>query len=111
MLWTMVSTYNRPWCRDEVVTVIEIEKKNQNEFVILVREKETQSQHLVTLDDAYYHLLTQGKITKEGLIRKSFQFLLERESKESILHSFNLQMIKRYFPEYEEEMSSSMAEG
>ena len=58
MLWTMVSTYNRPWCRDEVVTVIEIEKKNQNEFVVLVREKETQSQHLVTLDDAYYHLLT-----------------------------------------------------
>jgi hypothetical protein len=91
--------------------VLEIEKKNQNEFVVLVREKKTQSQHLVTLDDAYYHLLTQGKITKEDLIRKSFQFLLERESKESILRSFNLQMIKRYFPEYEEEMSSSMAEG
>jgi hypothetical protein len=91
--------------------VIEIEKKNQNEFVVLVREKETQSQHLVTLDDAYYQLLTQGKIPKEDLIRKSFQFLLEREAKESILRSFNLQMIKRYFPEYEEEMSSSMAEG
>jgi hypothetical protein len=91
--------------------VLEIEKKNQNEFVVLVREKKTQSQHLVTLDDAYYHLLTQGKITKEDLIRKSFQFLLERESKESILRSFNLQMIKRYSPEYEEEMSSSMAEG
>jgi hypothetical protein len=111
MLWAMVSTHNRTWCRDEVVSVIEIEKKNQNEFVKLVREKETRSQHLVTLDDAYYHLLTQGKITKEDLIRKSFQFLLERESKESILRSFNLQMIKRYFPEYEEEMSSSMAKG
>ena len=78
MLWTMVSTHNRPWCKDEVVTVIEIEKKNQNEFVVLVREKETQSQHLVTLDDAYHQFLTQGKIPKEDLIRKSFQFLLER---------------------------------
>ena len=91
--------------------MIEIEKKNQNEFVVLVREKETQSQHLVTLDDAYYQFLTQGKIPKEDLIKKSFQFLLEREAKESILRTFNLQMIKRYFPEYEEEMSSSMAEG
>jgi hypothetical protein len=95
----------------EQLSMIEIEKKNQNEFVVLVREKETQSQHLVTLDDAYYHLLTQGKIAKEDLIRKSFQFLLEREEKESILSTFNLQIIKRYFPEYEEEMSSSIAEG
>ena len=91
--------------------MIEIEKKNQNEFVVLVQEKETQSQYLVILDDTYYHLLTQGKITKEDLIRKSFQFLLERESKESILRSFNLQVIKRYFPEYEDGMSSSIAEG
>jgi hypothetical protein len=74
----MVSTHNRPWCRDEVVVVLEIEKKNQNEFAVVVREKETQSQHLVTLDDAYYQFLTQGKIPKEDLIRKSFQFLLER---------------------------------
>jgi hypothetical protein len=91
--------------------MIVIEKKNQNEFVVLVQEKETQSQYLVILDDTYYHLLTQGKITKEDLIRKSFQFLLERESKESILRSFNLQVIKRYFPEYEDGMSSSIAEG
>lgn len=91
--------------------MIEIEKKNQNEFVVLVREKETQSQHLVTLDNAYYQFLTQGKIPKEDLIRKSFQFLLGRESKESILRTFNLQIIKRYFPEYEDAMSSSVAEG
>jgi len=108
---SIVSTHNRPWCRDEVVVVIEIEKKNQNEFVIVVREKETQSQHLVTVDDAYYQSLTQGQITKEDLIRKSFQFLLQREAKESILPSFNLQVIKRYFPEYEDEMSSSIVEG
>jgi hypothetical protein len=90
--------------------MIEIEKRNQNEFVVLVREKETESQHLVTLDDVYYQFLTQRKISKEDLIKKSFQFLLEREAKESILRSFNLKMIKRYFPEYEVEIASSMAE-
>jgi hypothetical protein len=91
-----------------VVAVIEIEKKNQNELMVLVREKETQSQRPVTLDDTYYQFLTRGRISKEDLIRKSFQFLLDRESKESILRSSNLQMIKRYFPEYGEEMSYSI---
>jgi hypothetical protein len=46
--------------------MIEIEKKNQNEFVVLVREKETRSQRLVTLDDAYYQFLAQGKILERG---------------------------------------------
>jgi hypothetical protein len=35
------------------------------------------------------------------LVRRSFVFLLEREPKESILRSFDLPVIGRYFPEYE----------
>jgi hypothetical protein len=37
----------------------------------------------------------------EDLVRRSFAFLLEREPKESILRSFSLAVIGRYFPEYE----------
>jgi hypothetical protein len=40
--------------------------------------------------------------TLEELVRRSFEFLLARESKESILTSFDLSVIGRYFPEYEE---------
>lgn len=36
----------------------------------------------------------------EDLIEASFTFLLERESKESILPRFELPVIERYFPEY-----------
>jgi len=36
----------------------------------------------------------------EDLLRASFEFLLEREPKESILRSFELPVIERYFPEY-----------
>ena len=89
--------------------MIQIEKKNQNEFIVLVQEKESQSRYLVTLDDDYHQLLTQGKVTKEDLVRKSFQFLLQREGKESILRSFDLRVIKRYFPEYEDEMRGGTA--
>ncbi|GBD86032.1 hypothetical protein BMS3Abin02_02454 [bacterium BMS3Abin02] len=40
------------------------------------------------------------------LIEESFRFLLERESKESILRTFDLPVISRYFPEYEAEILS-----
>ena len=45
--------------------------------------------------------LTQGCATPEQLVEASFAFLLEREPKESILRSFELPVIARYFPEYE----------
>ena len=35
------------------------------------------------------------------LLRRSFEFLLAREPKESILRSFGLSVIARYFPEYD----------
>ena len=38
------------------------------------------------------------------LVRRSFEFLLAREPKESILRSFGLSAIGRYFPEYEREI-------
>jgi hypothetical protein len=35
------------------------------------------------------------------LVRRSFEFLLEREPPESILSTFDLAVIQRYFPEYD----------
>jgi hypothetical protein len=37
----------------------------------------------------------------EQLVRDSFAFLLQRESKESILKEFDLSVIKRYFPDFD----------
>ena len=42
----------------------------------------------------------------EDLVRRSFEFLLAREPKESILRSFDLPVIQRYFPEFDEAMGS-----
>ncbi len=39
--------------------------------------------------------------TAEQLVKDSFDFLLQRESKESILSQFDLSVIERYFPDYE----------
>jgi hypothetical protein len=41
------------------------------------------------------------------LVRRSFEFLLDRESNTSILREFDLSTIERYFPDYGREIVSS----
>lgn len=43
-------------------------------------------------------------VDAETVVRESFVFLLEREPPSSILKAFSLDVIGRYFPEYDEEM-------
>jgi len=84
--------------------MIEVKKKSREEFLVKVEEEGGSKDYVVTLENSYYQDLTQGNITQEELIEKSFKFLLERESKESIFSKLNLKIIKSYFPEFEEEM-------
>lgn len=84
--------------------MIEVNKKDEEEFEVVVDERGSRTEHIVTLDDEYHQKLTEGRIIKEELIRKSFEFLLAREPKESILSKFNLKIISNYFPEYEKEL-------
>jgi hypothetical protein len=43
------------------------------------------------------------------LVHESFEFLLEREPRESILRRFDLPVIERYFPEYPTEIARRLA--
>jgi len=67
----------------------------------VVVEKNTTTTHRVTVARSYYEKLTNERVAPEVLLEKSFRFLLERESNTSILRSFDLSVINRYFPEYE----------
>ena len=84
--------------------MIEVKRKNQQEFTVKVEKEGVSKEYNVILDDKYWQDLTGGKIAKEKLIKKSFEFLLEREPKESILPRFNLRIINQYFPEFKEEI-------
>jgi len=83
--------------------MITIESINQNSFKVTVN-KESTTEHLILLNDNFYQSITNGKITKKDLIIKSFEFLLLRESNQSILKEFNLEVINQYFPEYNNEI-------
>ncbi len=71
---------------------------------------ETQTSHEVGLQPDYYKQLCGGGVTHEWVIIQAFQFLLERESNTSILPIFDLQQIEDYFPEFEQQMRSRLAE-
>lgn len=85
--------------------MITVNKKDENTFEVLVEEGSSQSTHTVTVSDKYYKKLTGGIISREDLIKKSFEFLLERESQEAIMSKFDLTVISRFFPEYESYIS------
>lgn len=70
-------------------------------FRVEVQEGSSKTTHEVTVvPETLTRLGWSG--TTEELIRRSFEFLLARESKESILRQFDLSVISRYFPEYED---------
>ena len=79
--------------------------------ITILKQNETESgwKFLVAIDDTtfkvevertYWQEITDGTTDVEELVRRSFEFLLEREPKEAILRQFNLQDIEKYFPEY-----------
>ena len=70
-------------------------------LTVRVSERGGATKHRVSLSRDYHAQLTQGRATPEQLAKASFAFLLEREPKESILRSFELPVIARYFSDYE----------
>ena len=62
------------------------------------------SRHEVTVQAADLERLAAGASDPEALVTASFAFLLEREPPQSILRTFELTEIGRYFPEYESEI-------
>ncbi|MEX1156040.1 MAG: hypothetical protein WED12_02645 [Chloroflexota bacterium] len=57
--------------------------------------------HEVTVSRDLLAELRPGAGAPDGLVRDSFTLLLEREPRESILRSFDLPLIGRYFAEWE----------
>jgi hypothetical protein len=88
---------------------IQVENTGEGTFRVIVQEGSSQTSHVVSLEDDYCRKLTGGKMGAEELVRKSFEFLLEREAKESILRKFDLPVIGHYFPEYEREIKKRLS--
>lgn len=70
------------------------------EFRVEVQEGGSSTSHTVKIPAGF----GVPGASDEEVVRESFRFLLEREPKEQILGTFDLPLISRYFPEYQEEL-------
>jgi hypothetical protein len=68
--------------------------------VVDVSDATGTTHHMVRVAGKDFSRWGRGR-SAEQLVADSFAFLLERESKASILREFDLSVIQRYFPEYD----------
>jgi hypothetical protein len=92
-----------------MAATIEVEDAGSGEYNVVVKEADGETRHRVRVDPGYAQRLTGGVASTPELLRRSFEFLLEREPKESILASFDLPLIGRYFGEYERIIADSFS--
>jgi len=82
--------------------VIEVQHLRGEEWLVRVNAT-PRTEHRVRVSDDDLRRFGPEH-SPEELLKESFGFLLEREPNTSILSSFVLPVISRYFPEYEQEM-------
>ena len=81
-----------------------IAELSKDKFEITVKANQI-TKHVVYVTDEMLFNLTKNKISKKELLNFSFNFLLKRETNTSILSSFDLTVISKYFPEYTKKVS------
>ncbi|HZU81670.1 MAG TPA: hypothetical protein VE987_02080 [Polyangiaceae bacterium] len=91
--------------RPRAEILVDVRSADEQAFVLAVRVREgdTETAHDVSLGRDLLARLAR-RVSAESaqeLVRRSFEFLLQREPKESILRRFDLSVIGRYFPEFE----------
>ena len=86
-----------------VEIAVQSQRRGQGgECQVTVSDGKSQTTHIVTIQGSCRDKLADHEIPVERLVEKLFEFLLAREPKESILGSFPLPVISRYFPEFDQ---------
>jgi hypothetical protein len=75
---------------------ITVTQLGEEDFAVHVEDDVSARDYDVVAPEA---LVSELGVPAERLVEESFRFLLERESKESILQNFALPVIEQYFPD------------
>ena len=79
-------------------------KKISDDLFEVTVAKTSTTTHTVTVTDQSLTDLTDNKVTKEKLLQFSFNFLLDREPNTSILSTFDINVISKYFSDYRDQV-------
>jgi len=89
---------------------IHVKATGASTYRVTVEEHGSRTEHEVTMTPEDIARYAPG-IGPDRLLTASFEFLLEREPKESILSRFALPAIERYFPEYPRVIGAKLGGG
>jgi hypothetical protein len=79
---------------------IRVVSLGESQYRVTVVDGKHRTSHVVTATPSDVERYAAAETSPEQLIEASFEFLLEREPPSSILSTFALPVIERYFPEY-----------
>lgn len=85
------------------MATIEVTETSQNSYSVTIKDIQITT-HQVSVQPEYAQQLTNGDVSTQDLVMASMRFLLDHESNTSILRSFDLRVIERYFPDYTEQL-------
>jgi hypothetical protein len=89
----------------EIIVDADTQDAERLSFQVRVAGDSSETTHDVTVARADFERLARGDETETQFIRRCFEFLLEREPSEAIMRTFDVSVIKTYFPEFEEEIA------
>jgi hypothetical protein len=78
-------------------------------FDVVVGDAQSESRHLVTVSAEDAARFVKLGADPARAVEAAMAFLLDREPKESILGAFDISVIRRYFPEFDEALPSYLA--
>jgi hypothetical protein len=71
-------------------------------FDVVVRDARGESRHCVTIEADEAKRWAKLGAEPSDCVEAAMRFLIDREPKESILSAFDMRVIRRYFPEFDD---------
>ena len=90
---------------------ISITPAGPGRFSVQVEQGGTSTRHEVTVPGWMAGDPQLGDVDQQTIVRRSMEFLLEREPPTSIMSTFSLDVIPRYFREYDAELRRRLSPG
>jgi len=82
----------------------ETDGQNQWAYPVRIFSNGQTHEYQVTLSWADYDLWSRGRVAPSEVVERAFEFLLQREPPTAIMGKFDCSVIRRYFPEVDEEL-------
>src|SRR5688572_26353010 len=91
------------------ISVTEVNQRTEGwTFLVGLGFGDGMIEYFVDVDKDFWTKLTNRRVEPGELVKVTFKFLLEKESKELIRKKFNIADVQGHYPQYETEMRRAL---